>query len=120
MKLLNPKYAITALAIILFFSWKKQTQLNGKWIELGGRNTSTFHYVINSITLDTTGNVYAAGRFVNDYGNCYIAKWNGKEWYELGGANMSDWHYTIYNIAIDSRAMYWQRVILRTAMATTM
>ena len=103
MKLFNPKYAIAAFAIILFFSWKKQTQINGKWKELGGKNTSTFHDIIKSITIDTTGKVYAAGRFVNDYGNCYIAKWNGMAWSEQGGSNGSTFNNEIRNIAIDAK-----------------
>ncbi len=56
------------------------------WSELGtGINALKAHGPINSICVDDSGNVYAAGNFRNSYGESYVAKWNGAHWNELAG-----------------------------------
>ncbi len=56
------------------------------WSELGvGGSSLNAHGTINSICIDRSGNVYAAGNFYNSYGESYVAKWNGSYWSELPG-----------------------------------
>ena len=40
--------------------------------------------VINSITIDPAGNVYAVGSFVDAAGNTCVMKWNGSSWQGMG------------------------------------
>lgn len=48
-----------------------------------GPNTATNNFIY-TITVDSKGNLYAAGTLVNDKGEYIIAKWNGITWTELG------------------------------------
>ena len=82
MKLLNLKYVVAIFCILLSI-----TKTNAQWSELGGTNTSTFNYRINSLATNASGNIYATGSFTNDSGNNYVAKWNGSSWVKLGGIN---------------------------------
>jgi len=59
------------------------------WSELGtGANALKANNAINTIFVDTFGNVYAAGAFTDSVtsagGNVYVAKWDGTSWSELG------------------------------------
>jgi hypothetical protein len=63
---------------IEYWNNKGWTQLNPK--------VSPGLYVnaeIEGMTMDRNGNVYLGGRFVDENGNHYIAKWNGKAWSKL-------------------------------------
>ncbi len=61
------------------------------WSELGtGIHALNANNFINSVSTDSTGNVYAAGRFTNSpiwsmNGTHYVAKWNGTDWVDLDG-----------------------------------
>ena len=58
---------------------------------------------ISSITIDPTGNIYAAGGFKNENGFRYVAKWNGSTWAELGtGSNALNANGTIFSIFSDT------------------
>lgn len=61
------------------------------WSELGGYNSLSANWSISSLCVDPFGSVYAAGEFTNganvNYGNKYVAKWDGSNWSELGGSN---------------------------------
>ncbi len=58
------------------------------WSELGtGGNALNADGSINSICVDDSGNVYAAGNFRNRYGESYVARWDGSTWSELPGLN---------------------------------
>ncbi len=75
-----------------------------KWSELGGTNTSSFYggyYGITNLLTDTSGNLYAAGDFVNSKGKKYVAKWNGSIWSEIGGKNTSTFNDVIWSITTD-------------------
>lgn len=58
---------------------------NKGWTELNPK-VSPGLYVnaeIEGMAIDIKGNVYIGGRFVDENGNHYIAKWNGKSWSKL-------------------------------------
>jgi hypothetical protein len=44
-------------------------------VNLGGNNTSTFNYTINSVTTDANDNLYATGGFTNSKGKNYVAEY---------------------------------------------
>ncbi len=70
-----------------------------RWSKLGtGINALNAHGVINSICVDDSGNVYAAGNFRNSVGQCYVAKWNGTNWRELNGLYGNGF---IYSLCVD-------------------
>jgi len=55
------------------------------WVELGtGANALNAADYINSIFVDASGNVYAAGYFTDSNNYYYVAKWDGTSWTELG------------------------------------
>ncbi len=58
---------------------------------------------IKSICTDKLGNIYAAGCFVNTYGENYVAKWNGSSWSELGGLGALGANHNIMSIYSDSK-----------------
>ena len=73
----------------------------GQWRELGtGVNSLNANSSINSICVDDSGNVYAAGNFRDVYGQSYVAKWNGANWSELGGLNTGS--FFINSICVDN------------------
>lgn len=59
------------------------------WSELGGSGSNALHAngSIDALTIDTVGNVYVGGRFINNNGKFYVAKWNGVNWSELTSIN---------------------------------
>jgi len=57
------------------------------WSELGGLNGLAPNGEIRTICSDTSGNIYAAGSFINSSHKHYVAKYNGSSWSELGGLN---------------------------------
>lgn len=61
------------------------------WSVLGGTSNGLHaNNVINVITVDAAGNVYATGNFTNGSittGHPYIAKWNGSSWSEVGAGS---------------------------------
>ena len=102
MKLLKPKYAIATILALVLFSCKKDGGTSSPWNEVGGKNTSTFNGSILSILSNKNNRIYAAGKFANGIGNCYIAVWDGKTWSELGGENTSPFSSQISSVIIDS------------------
>ncbi len=76
------------------------------WSELGTGsnaliNSGSFN-TIESIAADNSGNIYAAGEFININGKQYVAKWNGTNWTELGfGTNALNANANIYSILVD-------------------
>jgi len=85
-----------------------------KWIELIG-NTGTgdslkANNYITTITVDSSGNVYAAGAFTDAanglagfyMGNNYVAKWNGSSWSKLGSIISANGKGDIQAIAVDN------------------
>ncbi|MEP7142459.1 MAG: T9SS type A sorting domain-containing protein [Ferruginibacter sp.] len=63
-------------------------RLYAQWTELGtGANALNANSIINSITSDSSGNIYAGGYFSNGAsyteGKRYVAKWNGSSWEQL-------------------------------------
>ncbi len=75
--------ATTILAIALFFTTPFYSI--AQWSELGGTNSSTFNYYIQTLTTDAAGNLAAGGFFTNNTGYSFVAKWNGSNWGVLGG-----------------------------------
>ncbi|HEX7905106.1 MAG TPA: T9SS type A sorting domain-containing protein [Chitinophagaceae bacterium] len=63
----------------------KWTAATNTWSELGGLNGLNANGSIQTIALDGSGNVYAAGSFttINIF-VAYVAKWNGTSWSPLG------------------------------------
>ncbi len=63
--------------------------LDNKWHILGEKDGLAANNSINQICNDTSGNLYACGRFTNGIdstnGKYYVAIWDGKRWSELGG-----------------------------------
>ena len=79
------------------------------WTQLGtGINALNANNVINTIFVDTSDNVYAAGVFTDSAtylgGNVYVAKWDGTSWSELGaGVAHQVYGYTqIFSILADT------------------
>jgi len=75
------------------------------WSELGGTNSAVFGNYgdgIKALTTDASGNVYAAGSFINSKGNQYVAKWDGRSWSEVGGTNTSTFDYAINALTKDA------------------
>jgi hypothetical protein len=99
MKQLNPCYEKAILAIC-FYLLLSVTKTNAQWGELGGTNTSTFNFSINSIAIDGSGNLYAGGSHYTN-GNSYVAKWDGNTWSELGGSKTT-FNDNINSIATDA------------------
>jgi hypothetical protein len=71
------------------------------WTELGGVGATSLkaNAMIQTITTDAAGNVYAAGAFTNASGRYYVAKWDGTAWSEVGALNANS---QIYKIATDA------------------
>ncbi|HTN17074.1 MAG TPA: T9SS type A sorting domain-containing protein [Chitinophagaceae bacterium] len=67
------------------------------WTELGGSGATSLkaNAMIQTITTDKGGNVYAAGAFTNASGRYYVAKWNGSVWSELGALNANAQIYAL-------------------------
>gem|GEM_PF-2514777 len=70
------------------------------WSQLGGWGSSKFNGIINTITTDTSGKIYAGGTSTNTNGKYYVAVY-GKSWGELGGTNKSTFDSTILSITTD-------------------
>ncbi len=100
MKLLRPKYVISTFAIIFYLLLSTKVT-KAQWNELGGKNTSTFNNITQTIATDTKGNVYVGGYFTNGIGKQYVAKWDGKSWSELGGINDTTFNQYIWTITTD-------------------
>lgn len=67
------------------------------WTELGGSGATSLkaNAMIQTITTDTKGTVYAAGAFTNASGKYYVASWDGSTWSELGTLNANGQIYTL-------------------------
>ena len=65
------------------------------WSGVGGAfNIFNDTYVnISSITIDPSGNLYAAGGFMNKSHYYYMVKWDGNNWSQLGGESDSTFGY---------------------------
>jgi len=76
------------------------------WSKLGAngvaRVPNTAGSAIYSISVDPSGNVYAAGIFKNANNHYYVSKWNGTAWSELGGTNALKANYYIHNVVADA------------------
>ena len=80
---------------------------NGKiWSKLGGNSSYLYPFtkfqnqsLITAITTDKSGNVYAAGYYLND-GRPDVAKWDGTKWTSLLGSAANIGNYGIYTIAV--------------------
>ena len=93
--------AIAAVSSVIVLITLTPNSSNAQWSELGGTNSSTFFGQINSLTIDASGNIYAAGNFMNNNSKEYVAKWDGSSWNELGGANSSTFNGYIYSLTTD-------------------
>ncbi len=58
-----------------------------KWSILGKFNELEANDSILTLTTDINGNIYAAGKFKDKNGYCYVAKWNGFTWKKIGDLN---------------------------------
>lgn len=78
---------------------------HAQWTQLGTGNDTIAagtSYDINTVCTDPSGNVYAAGQFVDVGMNQYVAKWNGTTWTEMGtGSNALSANGDIYTICSD-------------------
>jgi len=71
------------------------------WSELGGVNALAADNDIYTVCSDASGNIYAAGTFINIDSNRYVAKYNGSSWSELGGLNALATKDGIYSVCTD-------------------
>src|SRR6185437_6479133 len=72
---------------------------------------NSFNGSINVLTIDNSGNVYAAGDFTDPNGKYYVAKWNGTTWSELGtGSNTLYANNSINAIVIDKQGNVYATV----------
>ena len=73
------------------------------WSILGtGANALDGNGAIWALTTDDSGNVYAAGDFINAAQKRYVAKWNGTSWSELKtSTNSLNANRAIYSISTD-------------------
>jgi len=82
------------------------TKWNGQtWTELGGTgmNGLNVRRSIQSIAVDKSKNVYAAGYFIDSNKMEYVAKYNGINWMELGtGSNALNANNYISSIVVDN------------------
>ncbi len=92
------KLKLLSLITILATAFGSKAQ----WSELGGTFNLKADSNIYSICTDISGNVYAAGRFTNNNGNKYVAKWDGITWSELGGVNSLKGNNYIMSICSDN------------------
>ena len=78
----------------------KWDNIAGTWSELGiGANALHARGPINTICVDDSGNVYAAGNYRDTFGQSYVSKWDGSSWNELFGLNTG--FGFIYSICVD-------------------
>jgi hypothetical protein len=77
-------FYILSVSILFLFPTNAHAQV---WSELGGNNALHANGTVLCVCSDPSGNIYAAGNFVNASGNYYVAKYNGSTWSELGGNN---------------------------------
>ncbi|MCX6351437.1 MAG: T9SS type A sorting domain-containing protein [Bacteroidetes bacterium] len=76
-------------------------------------------FAILSIASDTAGNIYAAGQFINDSGETYVAKFDGKKWQELGtGTNRLQSKGNIGAICIDKANNVYIGTVVKNSSAT--
>ncbi len=75
---------------------------NNTWSELGGNNGLKANSSINSMCMDSKGNLYATGGFTDTLGFYYVAKWNKMTdtWSELDGIGLNA-HLVINVICTD-------------------
>ncbi|MCX6350998.1 MAG: T9SS type A sorting domain-containing protein, partial [Bacteroidetes bacterium] len=74
------------------------------WSIVGGTTGLKANKEATTITCDRDGNLYAGGRFTNDSGKCYIAKWDGTKWTELGkGGNELNANSLIWSVNADKK-----------------
>ena len=86
---MRSKFLLLMVACMsLFFS----TAIQAQWTQLSTVDTMTNSgnsaKYIETLCTDASGNVYAAGRFLDHGANEYVAKWDGTSWSEVGtGSN---------------------------------
>lgn len=99
---MNRHFLKTILLFVVFsVSISNTISQSLPWIELKGTNALEPNNQILTICSDLSGNVYAAGDFVNSSGMRYVAKWDGNSWSELGGINSLSANNTITCITAD-------------------
>ena len=64
-------------------------------------NTKIFNGGVNTIVIDTSSKVYAAGYCTNTNKKYFVGIWNGTSWDELGGINTSNFNGAINCSAVD-------------------
>ena len=87
--------------LYLFTLLSVSITIHAQWMELGGKDSSTFNGNIEAIVKDLNGNIYVGGYFTNALGKEYVAKWDGSKWSELGGTNSSAFNGYIFTMTID-------------------
>lgn len=87
-----------SLFTLCFIIVSKSTSYGQTWQALNPP-VNIFNGTIYCTTLDTEGNIYAAGDFTNSSNARFVAKWNGSNWIELGSLNANN---TILALASDA------------------